>query len=123
MKTKSAFLLARYAEEDAEAHEAIAERNRVTIRGEEPDWTYQAWPDLGTPAVLVGGERAVADVAAKRSLVLWLNDVPKVWVGPGDRDFVPGDPDKRDDHVLTLLVQPYAQHPDFDPDWLLDTPQ
>ena len=63
------FLRARLDEEEEAARAAIAERVRVSRDGEEPDWRFAYWPDLGAPAVVVGGERVLADVEAKRRIV------------------------------------------------------
>jgi len=58
----------------------------------------------------------LADIAAKRRIIASVNDWP---YGPGDPEFA--DMGWRDhaELVLQLLAQPYADHPDFDPDWRL----
>jgi len=98
------FLRARLGEEEEAARAAIAERVRVSRDGEEPDWRFAYWPDLGAPAVVVGGERVLADVEAKRRIVeREVNSLtPTTW---------------RRELVLRDLASVYAQHPDYEESW------
>lgn len=71
----------------------------------------------------------LADIEAKRAIVAWCSEREQVWVGTladdpeaaRPEDFAPGRlAHMQDSVVLRFLVQPYADHPDFDPDWRLD---
>lgn len=126
------FLTARYDEEEAEAREAIAERQRVALRGDEPDYTFIASPDLGTPAVIVGPERALADIAAKRRIMarhrpataeersLHVGGEPAC-VACGDHEHAGGlewnVEDVNDCLELRDLASVYADHSDYDESW------
>ena len=134
------FVRARLGEEEEAARAAIAERVRVSRDGEEPDWRFAYWPDLGAPAVVVGGERVLADVEAKRAIIDWhanwpvlVETQPEVRADSIDalhytmsrqmawlteREYVaqfgsepPTGP------ILRLLALPYASHPDYRQEW------
>lgn len=98
------FLTARYDEEEQAAREAIAERDRVTPNAPAPDLAFQAWPDIGVPAVVVGPERVLADVDAKRRIVELCQRTLEV----EDHGHVLAEA------VLRLEALPYADHPDYD---------
>lgn len=68
-QTITEFIEERLAEDEAAAREAIEERRRVSQDGERPDYYLMAWPDTGRPAVLVGGERVLREVEAKRAIL------------------------------------------------------
>lgn len=68
-QTITEFIEERLAEDEAAAREAIEERRRVSQDGEKPDYYLMAWPDTGRPAVLVGGERVLREITAKRRVL------------------------------------------------------
>ena len=112
------FLLARIAEDEAEARDAIAERARVSgddPRSSDPDMSLQSWPDVGVPAVLVGPERVLAECASKRHMLRMAQRVffpSPLRVKPfwdGQRAYA--------EAVLEELAAVYADHPDYDTSW------
>lgn len=118
MSNITEFLLARIAEDEAAARDAILERHRVlgTVRGSVPEMTLRSWPDAGAPAVLVGPERVLAECEAKRRIVE-LHSGNAEWCGwTQGGDGVHGEWEDACDTLLAL-ARPYAQHPDFDPAW------
>jgi hypothetical protein len=101
------FLLARIGEDEAQAREAIAERDRINyVRPPEiPDMTLQSFPDVGVPAVLVGPERVLAECEAKRNQISHL-------IAFMEGDYAPWNEDQ-----LKMMAEVYADHPDFDESW------
>lgn len=98
------FLRARLDEDEHEARDAIEERQRVApIDGE--DFDLKSWPDLGVPAVIIGPERLLAEVEAKRRII----DL--------GRDFRSDEALGALEEVLGLLALPYVDHPDFQESW------
>ena len=73
MSDLTEFLLARIAEEEDEARDAIEERSQtpfvVPLSPDYADFGFQSWPDVGVPSVLVGPERVLAECEAKRRIV------------------------------------------------------
>lgn len=112
----AAFLLARWAEEADEANEAIALRDAIkyTHPPQVPDMDFTAFEDIGVPAVIVGPERVLADIEAKRRIV----ELRASWAYQIERTTgltkatVAGF-----DAILRALAQPFADHPDFEPVW------
>jgi len=103
--TLTDFLLARIAEDEAAARHSL-------------DGDIEYLPSLTTKhgdVIYLGvthPARVLAECAAKRAILF--DEVPD---GP-TADYVGGWRDARMEY-LRLLVQPYASHPDFDPEWLL----
>ncbi|WP_460705610.1 DUF6221 family protein [Myceligenerans halotolerans] len=94
--TITEFLAARLDEEESVArdmaHQVMMGRPMLQIRG----------GGTGIRA-LVDTDRILADVAAKRTIVEMMDDPRR---------------DTYEIHaVLVELARPYAEHPDFDPDW------
>ena len=109
--TLTDFLLARIAEDEAQAREAITERDRINFVQYEPDvpdMSLTAWSDAPVPGVLVGPERVLAECEAKRRIVAAL------------RAEEAGEP-----HVeiwglrmaAEALAFPYSNHPDYQQEW------
>lgn len=98
MSDLTEFLFARIAEDEAQAREAIAERKRVTRDGDEPDDRFAYWPDLGAPAVVVGGERVIAECEAKRRIVEEAQRA--IWFP-----------------YIRFLAAVYSDHPDYREEW------
>lgn len=66
--------------------------------------------------------RVLADIAAKRAIVAWCSERDKVQINAGDpsdpQNYIEGEYSHGPDSVvLRLLVQPFAEHADFDPAW------
>jgi hypothetical protein len=100
------FLLARIAEDEAAAREAIAWRERDRPDFEGPDMERpRAWPDTSIACVLVGPEYVLAECEAKRRIVE-LNATK-----PGRKTTF------RRRLTLQALAMPYAEHPDYDEGW------
>lgn len=105
-----AFLRARAEEAKVQANEAIEERRQVSIKGEEPDYAPPtAWPDLGTPACLVGPEFVLRESVAKIALIDEYEDL----LTTGDRT------EQRVTLRFTLehLAAVYRDHEDYRPEW------
>ena len=95
--TLTEFLLARYAEDEAAARDALEQ-------GSEPEpepWLAVGWPssEHPGPVVLVGPERFLAECEAKRRIIDAAEDLHS-------RRF-----------ILEALALPYANHPDYDEAW------
>lgn len=114
MTTITEFLTARW-----DAAETIA---RAALESDE-DWVIQVGP-RGRQILGMSGNRVLRDIAAKRAIMEWCSERDKVWIGGIGDD--PTDPlnyidgeysHAHDSVVLRFLAQPYAEHPDFDPDW------
>lgn len=110
------FLLARIAEDEAEARDAIAERARVfgdDPRSSDPDMSLQSWPDVGVPAVLVGPERVLAECAARRAVITEAIECDREAEAMGfPTEFGIGS-----NRIFELMAAVYADHPDYDPAW------
>lgn len=138
--TISGFLLARIAEDEQEARDAIAWRDRIQF--DHPpvvlDMSLQAWPDSGVPGVLVGPERVLAECRAKRAIVeatprRWSIDASECceinsfgggyWVDrAGERHDLATDPLPGEEiisPVLAALAAVWADHPDYRQEWAL----
>lgn len=111
MSTLTDFLLARYAEEEALAR-AVRPIQMTGYNGDSPDvlsvfrhrersqdGAVYSVADHESTVLLryLAPERVLADLEAKRALLRYL---------PGERYA-----------IEDILVQPYAEHPDFDPSW------
>ena len=103
------FLLARIAEDEAEARDAIKERDSIPFtRPVSPDYDLKSWPDVGVPAVLVGPERVLAECEAKRRIVedrIHLDTVR------------PGAIRAHSEWVCRVLATVHADHPDYREEW------
>lgn len=108
--TITAFLLARIAEDEEQARQAIVKREAVayTHPPQVPDMALAAFEDVGVPAVLVGPERVLADCEAKRALVQAFENVN---TSRGN------DAMSRLEPLMRRFAGAYAQHPDFDSVW------
>lgn len=118
--TLSDFILARLAEDEAEAHDAIRERDRVGFKDCGPDMQLQSWPDVGVPAVLVGAERVLADVEAKRRIVeREAARLHQDWRRRIDEHRQTFDEWFQKPYGMTLrdLGSVYADHPDYRDEW------
>lgn len=107
------FLLARIAEDEHQAHEAIKLRRRVFGDRDKPDRELNCYDDLGTPAVVVGGERVLAECAAKRRII---NHHQYDHIGGAHlcQDTMVSDAQCE---VLRALASVYADHTDYDQPW------
>jgi hypothetical protein len=131
--TITEFLTARL-DEDGEV--VVALRTRTPPRRHPKSWRADLTTDeQGADGITLSPERMLAEVAAKRAIVVMhrqirLRDIP----GAGWKDVeklvceYDTDPDGSGYTAypcttLQLLAQPYAEHPDFDPDWKISTPQ
>jgi hypothetical protein len=119
--TLTDFLLARLAEDEAVAKEAIEERRRVRyVEGHpanDPDYADHdliAWPDSSVPALLVGPERVLADVEAKRRIVEWVTGAQAAAGDPPG--FCAGDAPALT-YPLRHLAAVYGDHPDYREEW------
>jgi hypothetical protein len=116
MTTLTDFLLARIAEDEAAAREAIRMRDRIDFirQPEVPDLAFEAWDDAPVPFVAVGPERVLAECEAKRRIV-------GMCIPSGDdEDGVPfyvGGYGEAYVEALGFLALPYADHPDYREDW------
>ena len=111
MTTITEFLLAGFAEEEAVTRKALD--MRTGIFGErEPDMDFIAWEDIGVPSVVVGVERALADIGAKRAIVEKFE-----WYD--DRDYDPENFYRAQalQHAMRFLATVYADHPDYREEW------
>jgi hypothetical protein len=122
--TITEFLLSHIAEDEAVAREAIAMREAVHYADPKtatrPDYDFQAWPDIGVPAVIVGPERVLRECEAKRQVIgrhkpeAFFDAPDDSFCGHcqegGNRGLFPC-PD------LRTLATIYSDHPDFDPEW------
>lgn len=113
--TLAEFLLARIADDEQQAREAIAERERVAPSYPVPDMDFRAWSDTGVPAVLVGAERVLAECEAKRHVIelhysweLHAAGAPLLEVQAGAAEA-----------ILRVLATVYADHPDYQEEWAL----
>jgi len=123
--TLTEFLMARIAEDEAQARDAIAERNRIFHNDPPgPDLTLESYPDAGVPFVAVGPERVLAECAAKRCIVELHQ--PEPWKLDPTRlmcDGCSGVDDPYIDQIpfpcanLKYLAEVYADHPDYDEAW------
>lgn len=109
--TLTEFVLARIAEDEGKAREAITERERVHGSEYTPDTELLPWPDLGVPAMLIGPERVLAECEAKRTVVALCGSPD-----PHTPDEA-GNGECNECAVLYTLALPYADHPDYDPAW------
>lgn len=92
------FLLARIAEDEAVAREAMADDRRALYGlANLPTPTY-------THVVSWGPDRVLAECEAKRQIVERMQPF-----GPIDDLFAP--------EIFALLALPYADHPDYLPEW------
>lgn len=114
-----AFLTARYDEEEVTAR-AAAETGHEGW-GPGTRWmTSVGWDsDYGpVPWVSLSPERALADIAAKRVTIQEaerLTELDKSMLAE-ERSPDPGPP-YLGTAFITALLQPYTEHPDFDPTW------
>jgi hypothetical protein len=86
------------------------------------DWTDYVWPqgDSRVTRYIARWDpaRVLAEVAAKRQLVRLFSDRPTA--PPASDVFLSAmaaSVTSTNDWVLRQMVQPYADHPDFDPTW------
>lgn len=100
MKYAPEFLLARIAEDEAVARVAIAENGGDLDSPGPKDWELHA--DDYYPTVDISPARVLAECEAKRLLV----EYEAQWHDPLIPSF-----------VLRVLVLPYADHPDYLPEW------
>ena len=116
------FLRARLDEDEAQAREAVTIRQRTYSHQpwvNDPDHELKAWDDHPAGVVLLGPERLLAEVAAKRQVL----DVHEPEPGAGclvcDHDcnfgYVYGD--GTGCTTIRALASVYADHPDYDPEW------
>lgn len=114
--TLTDFLLARYAEEEAAARLTIADRKRMfDDEPDEPNFVFRDWPDHPGPGiVIVGAERVLAECEAKRRIIegYRIDSYNTPWQGCGDDCEW-----KALGWALRLLTLPYADHPDYRPEW------
>ena len=110
--TLTEFLLARIAEDE---HTVIGHLKDRDIPKHQWPWIDTDGPmwDDEYFALHIGAGRVLAECAAKRRIVAladsWKPDAPQREIGWNDAI----------DQALVALAQPYADHPDFDPDWRL----
>ena len=108
------FLRARLDEDEAKVREAIRMRMETPLMNPEmntkPDYDLEPWEDIGIPAMIIGPERALREVEAKRSIITEIesrNDFdPEMW----GMSRLPA-------RALLALAAVYADHPDYQPDW------
>jgi hypothetical protein len=117
--TITEFLTARYDEEEAQARSAIANRARAHVHpGDKGPQTFgpvDISDDANLGDMAIGAEYVLADVAAKRAIVKFA-DVVDGMAETIYQEFS-SYPDDEGADLLKILVQPYADHPDFDPAW------
>jgi hypothetical protein len=119
--TLTEFLLARIAEDEEVALSAIRQRDDeiaggAYVAGSEPQPDADqpvVWDDwTGGPGIRMGAERLLAECEAKRRIVEAWPDTFGLWSA-----------DQADaaramkDVALRALAQPYADHPDYRPEW------
>ncbi len=111
------FLRARLDDDEREARRAVEMRLNTPLRdprrNTEPDYELTAWEDVGVPAMLIGPERVLREVEAKRRIaddyrVPTLDDCQTDWDTPPPL------------WTLQALASVYADHPDYDPAWADD---
>lgn len=117
--TLTEFLLARIAEDEADAREADSGRWLPEDKGITFEWDADDWHDDETQARLRADTRAnqnhianwhparvLAECEAKRRIV----EMHQRWDGdPNDYG--------QTEHVLRFLALPYSDHPDYDEAW------
>lgn len=135
----SAFLTARLDEDQAQAQDAISERGRIAYDPPLPDgfedFGLQAWADVNVPAVLLGPERVLAEIEAKRNTLAIHQrntenggdldpDCTKCmsWetgVDPYDELVTDAEYDSWPCDTVKALASVYANHPDYRPEWFV----
>ena len=103
------FLMARLDEDEGVAREAVAIRRLVYAnqpRVVDPDFTFVAWTDHPAGTVVVGPERMLGEVRAKRCIVDLFPDSADGdgWNEAGAQ-------------VLQHLAAAYSEHPDYRDEW------
>jgi hypothetical protein len=108
--TLTEFLLARIAEDEERA------------QYDTPHWAdcehFIMFQEGGLPCTCGLEARMLAECAAKRRVIDEINSleaqIDSEWgVGPMDENSIPG---------LQALAQPYADHPDYQPEWVIASP-
>lgn len=102
------FLRARYADEEAKAREAIADR--INVYGQKsgyvdkPDYDFIAWTgDHPSGVVMVGPEWVLREAEAKRRV---LDLIDGLVIQPHEHE-----------GIARALASVYADHEDYDPEW------
>jgi hypothetical protein len=107
--TLTEFLLARIDDDEAIAGDVAVERIRIGRIIEYPaegeDRSFWADYDGAGPSVSVGPHRVLAECEAKRRIVEVARFADEGPAGWGYRS------------ILRLLALPYADHPDYSPEW------
>lgn len=114
------FLTARYDEDEAQARSAIDNRMRANIhpsdKGTQTFGPVDISDDSDLGDMSIGAEYVLADVAAKRAIVSEIETTrasARAMPGGSARLAVMHGLDMMERHLL----QPYAEHPDFDESW------
>jgi hypothetical protein len=94
--TLADFLLARIAEEEA----TIRSREAPSSGATWDDWSYLSW--VGNETLSLSPARALAECEAKRRIVTEM----RKWGSSIETRF-----------IMRCLAAPYADHPDFRPEW------
>ena len=102
------FINDRLDEDEAVAREAIEQRRQARMDHHQPDYDMQAWPDVSVPTVLVGPERILREVEAKRSIIGRHPEILSICQSDGEAFPC---------RTLEALVDIYADHRDYDPAW------
>ena len=108
------FLRARLDEDEAVAREAVKIRERVYQGRFESDLTFEAWDDHPAGTVIVGPERVLREVEAKRALIL--AELSHVDDWEANYCYTCHDVPQRCPTLRTLAAV-YADHPDYRDEW------
>ena len=110
------FLKARLDEDEREARLAQRIREATPLqdprRNTQADYDLSAYEDIGVPTMLIGPERVLREVKAKRRIVE-LHDTVHECVWPGGQAGM----DAVACPTLRHIAAVYADHPDYDPEW------
>jgi hypothetical protein len=120
--TLTEFLLARIAEDERAAQDAVVERDTIFPNGAygTPELAMWAEVDTGVPCVGIEPDRALAECEAKRRIVEAADRAQRSL----ERRARPAT-DAISGHVIAFrevvgyLALPYADHPDFRQEWKL----
>lgn len=113
-----AFLWARLDEDEARTRELLVRAQQTTLMLKDPKLLgrfipgWHDWPDVERMCA----ER-LAEVEAKREIL----DEYRLWAEDDSRDYdqsqTAADRTAALEVVVKLLAQPYAEHPDYRPEW------
>lgn len=103
------FLRARLDEDEQVAREAIQIRERIYGDRYGSDLTFKAWDDHPAGTVLVGPERVLREVVAKREALEWF---AHELTAPMDEGAM-----RMSEIALRTLAAVYADHPDYRDEW------